>query len=208
MLAHGSHASAPRIGTTHQRHASTHKNAAQGIYPRGVFVSGITWKRKGAAFIGRAMERSALLPERAVGFRILKLTLGKEPGSKQASDSNNALRSIAIGRVRRYRESSGIRAARHRTCFMARVCFLRSSTRFKNLWAESIAVTFWYSRRCYIFCWLKSVGSKLRRRLFKKPNSRTRNSHIIKKIHGSSALLVKTSQKRLRGSKSRHSVTL
>jgi len=42
-----------------------------------------------------AMDRNALLPERAAGYQILKPMLGEEPGSKHASDSNNALRSIA-----------------------------------------------------------------------------------------------------------------
>ena len=42
------------------------------------------------------MERNALLPECAAGFRILKPMLGKEPESKQASDQNNAIRSIAL----------------------------------------------------------------------------------------------------------------
>ena len=42
-----------------------------------------------------AMEWNALLPEKPACFQVEKPVLGNEPGSKQASDSNNALRSIA-----------------------------------------------------------------------------------------------------------------
>ncbi len=53
-----------------------------------------------------AMDRSALLPAKVACFRIWKPVLGNEPESKQASDSNNALRSIAAVNNRSYENLS------------------------------------------------------------------------------------------------------
>jgi len=46
------------------------------------------------------MDRNALLSEKTACFRNEKPVLGNETGSKQASDSNNAFRSIAPVRTR------------------------------------------------------------------------------------------------------------
>ncbi len=48
--------------------------------------------------LSKAMERSALLPEEAACFRLWIPLPGNEPGNKQASDANNALRSIALSK--------------------------------------------------------------------------------------------------------------
>ncbi len=45
------------------------------------------------------MERSALLPEKPAGFGMEKPVLANEAASKQASDANNAIRSIAVFRT-------------------------------------------------------------------------------------------------------------